>query len=144
MTYVVIVTGSRSWPSAHSVAAALTQRVKMHERLVVRHGANPRGADLFAAAWCDRMRGLVTEQSMPADWDSNPRAAGVLRNAAMLERRPPVNEVLAFPVVCEQVGCRFDAAGPHWTHGTKDMIERADKAGVLITYPGGTPVRTRG
>jgi hypothetical protein len=57
---------------------------------------------------------------VPADWKKYGRAAGPIRNQAMLNLHQP-NWVVAFHNDIEH------------SKGTKDMIERAKKAGVYVT-----------
>ena len=79
---------------------------------VVIHG-DARGADRMAGAWADRM--AVAVVAVPAQWGLHGRAAGVIRNQAMLDSAR-VDLVVAFP------GGR----------GTADMMGRARKAGIDV------------
>ncbi|MQA06004.1 MAG: DUF2493 domain-containing protein [Streptosporangiales bacterium] len=86
----LLITGSRTWTTPIPVWDALdTWRHHAHaagETFVVVHGACHRGVDAFTAAWCQRHRQdpLVVEEPHPADWRSHRRAAGVIRNHAMV------------------------------------------------------------
>lgn len=79
--------------------------------LVVVHGDAP-GADRYAAQWA-RLHDVPVE-AFPADWSRFGRAAGPLRNAAILVSG--IDLVIAFP------------GGA----GTADMCKRAQVAGVSV------------
>ncbi|MGH8879523.1 MAG: DUF2493 domain-containing protein [Stackebrandtia sp.] len=83
----VLVTGSRTWNSYRTIATALDTLHRVHGgRLVIVHGACPTGADAIAAAWCRRH--AVPQEPHRADWRTHGRAAGPVRNAAMVHTRP--------------------------------------------------------
>lgn len=71
------------------------------------------GADEFAGEWARSVG--VTEHRCPADWKAHGRAAGPIRNKAMLDRFSP-NMVVAFP------------GGT----GTGNMVKQARAAGVPV------------
>jgi hypothetical protein len=82
----VLVTGSRTWTRARDITTALDALHTQHgDRLIVVHGACPRGADAIADAWC-RRHGVAVERH-PAAWSTGP-AAGPARNAAMVATSP--------------------------------------------------------
>lgn len=60
---------------------------------VIVHGGH-KGADMLAGHWA-RSQG-VTEVVFPANWDTHGRAAGPIRNTAMIEVMKP-DLVVAFP-----------------------------------------------
>lgn len=70
------------------------------------------GVDYLAMCWA-KERGLTWE-TVEADWVQHGRAAGPMRNAEMLARRP--GAVIAFP----------------GGNGTEDMIRQARRAGVGV------------
>lgn len=80
--------------------------------IVVITGGCPTGADQLARWWAE-MQGMhyVT---VPALWKRHGKAAGPLRNEAMLLLQPDV--VIAFP----------------GGKGTEDMVRRAEKAGIPV------------
>lgn len=81
----VLVTGSRDWSDHDVVRDALAWARYGHEAMVVVHGACPSGADAMASWWVRRYRFLsVSEERHPADWRRYGRAAGPLRNRAMV------------------------------------------------------------
>lgn len=101
--YRVLVTGSRAWADLDRVVWELNRAVDRamaagHDRMVVVHGACPRGADAMASAWvgeCQQYdRIAVDEERHPADWKRYGRRAGILRNHAMINSG--VDECLAF------------------------------------------------
>lgn len=101
----VLVTGSRHWTDAATVRAALTTAWRRHGRpITVVHGACPTGADHIADTWATEhhLAGITVER-WPADWNRHGRAAGPLRNRAMLDSTrhrdgAPITEVHAFPL----------------------------------------------
>ncbi|MDQ7906869.1 bifunctional DNA primase/polymerase [Phytohabitans sp. ZYX-F-186] len=84
--YRVLVTGSRTWPRPGDITTALDELHEQHGgRLIIVHGACPRGADAIADAWCRRRR--VNVERWPADWSIG-NHAGHVRNAAMVATAP--------------------------------------------------------
>lgn len=89
--YRVLVTGSREWPTPDTVWAALNdchvEALTTDRRLVVVHGACPRGADAHAADWCknaNQFTDSATEEAHPANWQLEGKRAGFIRNARMV------------------------------------------------------------
>lgn len=99
----VLVTGGRNYADANRVTRELDLLHNHFGIAVVIHGA-ALGADRLAARWANLRD--VPEIACPADWPKHGRAAGPIRNAAML----------AFP------GGR----------GTEDMCRRALAAGITL------------
>lgn len=127
VTYRVLVTGSRDWPRPASIRTALAGLKATHGRqLFVMHGACPQGADKAAADWCTETGTDVG--AYPADWASYPRAAGFIRNEAMVRTRPDL--VLAFIAPCVKPWCA--RRQPHGSHGATDCLDRVQRAGLLI------------
>ena len=99
--------------------------------LVIHGDAN--GADRFGGAWAVLRR--VSAQPFPARWQAEGNAAGPLRNQRMLDEGKP-SLVVGFP------------GGT----GTRDMLNRAERAGVMryelptrfILDPGEVVSRTDG
>lgn len=79
---------------------------------VIIHGCSS-GADHEAEVWAGTRR--VGLHRFPAQWDKHGKAAGPIRNQAMLDKGRP-DLVVAFP------GGR----------GTADMVRRAREAGVKV------------
>lgn len=117
----VLVTGSRALVDPIIVHVALeTQRHQAggDSNLIVRHGACPLGADLYAAQWCRRFP-QVTVEAYPADWDTYGKGAGHIRNKQMCDQGI-VDVVLAFP--------RGEAKG------TMNCVGHARKAGIPVVF----------
>lgn len=119
---VAIFCGSRDWRDVTSIVDGLkalwtiAQRdFKLESRLLVTvlHGGAP-GADTIAHVQATKMGFLV--QVEPANWKLFGKAAGPLRNKAMLAMKPDI--VFAF-----QLGA---------SRGTQHMIDIATAAGVRV------------
>ncbi len=104
-----IVTGSRDWTNAETIARVLTNACP---KLVVQGGA--RGADTIAYHWARANR--VDYVTFSARWSELGKRAGRERNVRMLEAFPDAT-VLAFPL-----------GGP----GTRHCIEEARKRDMLV------------
>lgn len=127
MTYdVVIVTGDRyaasdDWDGI--ISLEIDRYVK--ENGVVLHG-NARGIDTMVRHFCESLREDVYVQPYPADWNRHGRAAGPIRNEAMLDHLLTAQQrkreigVLAF---------HDDLDG---SKGTKHMVGIARKAGIPV------------
>lgn len=92
---IIAVTGNRhavDFPHRARVDALIANNVRAP--FVVRHG-NSRGVDWFVAQWCAHYG--VRFESWPADWDRYDKAAGPIRNRAMLQGPPRVEILFAFP-----------------------------------------------
>jgi hypothetical protein len=115
------VTGSRELTDKLAVFSALHKQRDAHGgALTVRHGHCPDGADAYAHEWCEILKGHgVTEESRPADWNKYGKAAGPIRNKAMVDEGG-IDIVLAFP--------RGEA------RGTIDCVDRARGAGLKVLY----------
>lgn len=94
MSYRVLVTGSRDWlywPTIQLALADAARRAGSRPVTLV-HGACPRGAD-FIADCVARAWGWQIERH-PAEWERFGKAAGFIRNRAMVEAG--ADECLAF------------------------------------------------
>jgi hypothetical protein len=112
----LLVCGDRDWANAESIAAQI--RV-MHPDVIIEGEA--RGADRIAHDIALEM-GFIkgkTLLSFPADWQKYHKAAGPIRNQQMLDEGKP-NRVIAFHSNITE------------SKGTKDMVERARKAGIEV------------
>lgn len=109
---IVLVCGGRDYRDKRKVWTVLHE---LHARCPISHviqgGAT--GADVFAKDWAISTNN-VQDVECKANWDRYGKAAGALRNAAMLRLEPHL--VIAFP------GGR----------GTADMVRKAQKANVLV------------
>lgn len=88
----ILVTGSRDWPSPFSVNQKLdeqwTRRLDKTLPFVVVHGGCPTGADAMAEYWARTQAAHgrnVQVEVHRADWDQHGRAAGPIRNKAMVD-----------------------------------------------------------
>ncbi len=107
----MLICGSRNWDDWK----AIRERMRGLPRgsIIIQGGA--RGADRMAA---DIARGLEMEvREYPARWETYGRSAGPIRNQQMLDEERP-DLVMAF------------ADDLATSKGTKDMVERARKAGI--------------
>jgi hypothetical protein len=123
----VLVTGSRHWDDASVIEEALLEAWKADPagEFHLVHGAAS-GADTIAhdvvQAWSREVQRKPSITPHPADWDANGRAAGPIRNRAMLRAHPDTALVLAFT---DDPPC---ARGS----GTWDMVSVALLAGVPV------------
>lgn len=106
---IVAVTGGRDFTDIERVRRALRSLEPKPTLLI--HGA-AQGADLLAAQVAEEM-GIPIE-AHPADWEKHKRAAGPIRNAEMVARKPDL--LLALP------GGR----------GTANMTRQAIAAGIPV------------
>jgi hypothetical protein len=118
MGKVALITGDRNWTDKRLIQEWLK---RLDITAVIEGGA--RGADALAGQSASELGIEVAE--VPADWDKHGRAAGPIRNAEMLKLNPDI--VLAFHGNLRE------------SKGTKDMVRRANKAGVPVWLFGGAP-----
>ena len=108
---LALVCGSRTWTDKERI-----RQVLLEENVtMVRHGA-ARGADSLAGQVADEL--LLPSEAMPADWDKFGRAAGAIRNQAMLDCEPKPDIVIAF----------WDGK----SRGTQHMIRISQAAGIPV------------
>ena len=123
-TYRVLVTGSRTWDEPERVWGQLDFEVdvaRLHaaDRLIVVHGACPRGADEHARQWAYlaiRREVEVRTEPHPADWERWGKAAGFIRNQEMVDAG--ANICLAFI--------------KDFSRGASHCAERAEDAGIPV------------
>ena len=108
-----IICGGRNFADVKMLNSAMGDLIRAYgmPKCVVQGGAD--GADAMARRWAERHS--IDVRTEPADWDIHGRAAGPIRNQAMLDRYKPAM-VVAFP------GGR----------GTADMVRRSRKADVDV------------
>ena len=107
----VIVTGGRDYADRARVFAALdTIHAETPIGCVVQGGA--RGVDEHADGWTEKSG--ARSVTLPADWKAHGKAAGPMRNQAMIDAGADL--VVAFP------GGR----------GTADCVRRARAAGIRV------------
>lgn len=116
--YTVLVCGSRHWcyNDAIIIYNTLKDLLTNHSDLYIIHGGCA-GADSYADSLSRLLHIPVKEYS--ADWAMHGKAAGPIRNQQMLDNET-VNLVVAFHDDIEN------------SKGTKDMINRATKAGIAV------------
>jgi hypothetical protein len=82
VTYRILVTGSRTWTDDEMIYQSIARSARDHPGAVVVHGG-ARGADQLAGAAARRLG--LGEEVHRANWEQAPRAAGILRNLAMVK-----------------------------------------------------------
>jgi YspA, cpYpsA-related SLOG family len=101
--YRILVTGSRTWVNISLITRALAAVHQEHPDAVLVSGACPVGADRIAEQCWALLCGYSTRAEAitagrielhPADWSRYGRAAGPIRNTAMVETGP--DETLVF------------------------------------------------
>lgn len=111
----ILVTGGRHFPERPEdqflVEDTLAEYLKADPELMIIVGCAD-GADYRARQWARNARVSVSMHT--ADWRRHGKAAGPMRNKAMLSDRPDM--VLAFPGGI----------------GTENMISQAKKAGIRV------------
>jgi len=90
----ILVTGSRNWTNAQAVWAALNEQLTERGPFTLVVGDCPTGADSIAWGWA--FSNGLTAEVHHADWDVHGRAAGPIRNRAMVESGADL--CLAFPL----------------------------------------------
>lgn len=115
---IVLVTGSREWTDVGAVYAALQEHLGNEIQAILVHGDCPTGADAIANSWAKSQPGIAVD-AQPANWPLHGRAAGPIRNQAMVTRGADV--CLAFP--------------KGESRGTRDCMRKAEAAGIpVINY----------
>ena len=119
MTYRILVTGERDWPSEQQVHAALSSVIKRLNTndIVIVHGDCPTGADSFAQSFCE-LHKIPVERHPARDHGQWP-ACGPKRNAHMVSLGAWI--CLAF-----WSGVKIQRSG------TFDCLTRAVKAGIRV------------
>jgi hypothetical protein len=108
----VLVCGGRDYRDIERVKNTLTEIHRIKSITCIIEGG-ARGVDHYAAQWGDEHN--LGRLTFFADWQKHGKAAGPIRNQAMLDEGHPVL-VIAFP------GGR----------GTADMVTRAEKANIEV------------
>lgn len=108
----VLVCGGRSFADKVKVWTTLSQIHARDGITCLIHGAAP-GADTLAEEWAAERH--VSRHRFPAQWEKHGKAAGPIRNQAMIDRGRP-DLVVAFP------------GGA----GTADMVRRAKADDIKI------------
>ncbi len=108
-----LICGGRDFTNGALFANAMGDLIRLRglPSKIIEGGA--KGADRMARTWAGHK--AITVETEEADWNKYGRAAGPIRNQAMLDKHKP-DFVIAFP------GGR----------GTADMIRRSRAAGVDV------------
>ncbi len=93
-SYVVVVTGSRYVTTRPEITDALDQLFEIHEHNLLLVSGEATGVDATVCNWARKHK--VLHEKWNANWRKFARAAGPLRNRAMLDAG--CDEVLAFPL----------------------------------------------
>lgn len=112
----LLICGDRNWENFSLIYKHLALEKALHDELVVIEGG-AKGADTLARKAATVLGIPVLEYK--AQWDRYGRAAGPVRNQEMLDVGKP-DLVWAFHNDLER------------SKGTKDMVTRAENAGVLV------------
>jgi hypothetical protein len=114
----VLICGDREWDHYEIMEAVIRGLYGMYGKELHIIEGEARGADQMAGEIAGLMLPKENIHKFPADWKKFNRAAGPLRNRAMLKENPDL--VLAF---------HDDLAE---SRGTKDMVNIATKKGVPV------------
>lgn len=97
LNHIVLVTGSRSWDDFDFIAMTLDGLFGvLGSRMVLMHGACPKGADQLADLWTATHQPMVPVIRVPADWGRDGRRGGILRNMRMVVDMGPLALCVAF------------------------------------------------
>lgn len=107
-----IVCGGRDYHDVYRICRILDAAVERLGLSAIVEGGSD-GADLIARGWA-KERGVPC-QSFPADWQTEGRTAGPIRNRRMIHEARP-DAVIAFPGGL----------------GTADMVRQAKAAGIRV------------
>jgi hypothetical protein len=124
----VLVCGDRRWEDRAYLVGVL-DGIHASQGISVLIEGEAHGADTMAAAWA-RGHGIVV-LPFTADWAQHGRAAGIIRNNAMLRYGKPELVVAFHPNILA-------------SKGTGDMVARARKAGVECWIFAGSAAPTHG
>jgi hypothetical protein len=119
--YTMILTGSRNFKSYSGlVETILVSEWNRHDYdIFFKVGDCPTGLDKIVRDWCNTILGDEKWQVFYADWKTYGKAAGPIRNHAMVDSGADL--VIAFP--------------DDGSRGTKDCAEYADKQHIPVWFP---------
>lgn len=84
----ILITGSRTWDKEDELRDAIDswirRNVEKDQVSILVHGDASRGADRMGRDYA-RLAWWLQEEAHPADWESNGRAAGFIRNQEMVD-----------------------------------------------------------
>lgn len=111
----LIIAGGRDFDDYYRLDKNLTWLLQNVDRSTLTiFSGQAKGADRLGEI-CATRNGITVRQ-FPADWDKHGKKAGILRNQEMLDAG--ASHLVAF----------WDKS----SRGTKDMIDRATKAGIVV------------
>lgn len=111
----ILICGDRKWENQWSISIYLQKLPKNQDTIII-HG-KAKGADSLAGLIASTLDMKVIEY--PANWKRYGRAAGMIRNQQMLDEGKP-KLVVYFHNDLDN------------SKGTKDMVNRAIKAGIPV------------
>lgn len=136
----LLTTGGRDAPEAEVVWMPLWHLLHKHRSMMVTHGKNPAGADLYVAEWFrlpeqafnratrryeSSVEYLALEDPHPADWKRG-KIAGHIRNQEMVDGKIAANDEVGPPIdLCY-------AWPTPASRGTWDCIARAWVKGIKV------------
>lgn len=125
---IVLVTGDRNWDDRQEIYNWLDHFKDI--KLIVEGTAQ--GADIMAEEWATSRE--TPYLGVPAKWQSQARAAGPIRNSAMLTWLEIV--ISGFKIWKVKYECSVQVLAFHEnikkSKGTIDMMKKADKAGYDV------------
>lgn len=151
MTFLVMVTGSRTWDRPEILEEAIDHEARRlnvqmnrdeyghpldwdwtsQDGIMLLHGACPSGADVLADQYAATHETHV--RTMPADWNRYGKAAGFRRNNDMVRLRPDV--VIGLVDACKKPAHQM---APHGSHGAIHALSVAQAAHLrtVVYYRG--------
>lgn len=128
-TVTVVITGSRTWNQRSFIYGALDVLLDRYDRILMRNGKCPDGADRMCTDWVDVRRAeghTIREIPHPANWRAFGRSAGHIRNKEMVDAG--ADWCLAFIRPCVKPDCK--TPGIHGSHGAEGCADLAEAAGI--------------
>ena len=119
----VLVTGSRTWDNKAAIEREF-KKLPPGPTTIIVHGACPTGADALADAAAMKFGFQI--RRFPAQWETEGRKAGPVRNSKMIREEHsdrdgiPITLGLAFTPDLER------------SRGTRDCVLKARKAGIKV------------
>lgn len=124
---IVLVTASRDWGSSEYVWLTLDGLYgALGPSMILMHGHCGKGGDEHADQWALGHQPRVPTIRWPADWNRHGKAAGHLRNRAMVDSG--VATCQAFVMPCSSPTCRRSEL--HGSHGATGCADYARLHGV--------------
>ena len=113
----LIIAGERDFDDYALLCKSLDHLLKNTDKSTITvFSGQAKGADYLGERWAKSKNPRILIRQFPADWDKHGKKAGILRNQEMLDAG--ASHLVAF----------WDKS----SRGTKDMIDRATKAGIVV------------